>query len=150
MRIGSVIPRWLCLGALVLSLGAPAAALAQQAPATPLRGPELLAALRAGGYILYFRHADTDHSQNDQRMTSAEDGARGKPAPDLFLHAARSLGVAPSRCAIVQDSLLGVDAANAAGMVAFGFARLTLAGLPSHARGGIFSSMTELPALLER
>ncbi len=56
--------RWLCLATL---------ALAQPAAATPLRGPELLAALRAGGYILYFRHADTDHSQNDERMTSVED-----------------------------------------------------------------------------
>jgi len=83
------------------------------------------------------------------RIFSAEDVARGKPAPDLFLHAARSLGVAPSRCAIVEDSPLGVDAANAAGMIAFGFARLTSPGLLSHARGGIFSSMIELPALLE-
>lgn len=83
------------------------------------------------------------------RIFSAEDVARGKPAPDLFLHAARSLGVAPSRCAIVEDSPLGVDAANAAGMIAFGFARLTPATVLSHARGGIFSSMAELPALLE-
>ena len=83
------------------------------------------------------------------RIFSAEDVARGKPAPDLFLHAARSLGVAPSRCAIVEDSPLGVDAANAAGMIAFGFARLTPAAVLSHARGGIFSSMAELPALLE-
>ena len=83
------------------------------------------------------------------RIFSAEDVARGKPAPDLFLHAARRLGVTPSRCAIVEDSPLGVDAANAAGMVAFGFARLTPPAVLSHALGGIFSSMAELPALLE-
>ena len=83
------------------------------------------------------------------RIFSAEDVARGKPAPDLFLHAARSLSVAPFRCAIVEDSPLGVDAANAAGMVAFGFARLTSPAVLSHARGGIFASMAELPALLE-
>lgn len=83
------------------------------------------------------------------RIFSAEDVTRGKPAPDLFLHAARCMGVAPSRCAIVEDSPLGVDAANAAGMVAFGFARMTPAAALSHARGGIFSSMAELPALLE-
>jgi len=83
------------------------------------------------------------------RIFSAEDVARGKPAPDLFLHAARRLGVMPSRCAIVEDSPLGVDAANAAGMVAFGFARVTLPAALSHARGGTFSSMAELPALLE-
>lgn len=83
------------------------------------------------------------------RIFSAEDVVRGKPAPDLFLHAARRLGVAPSRCAIVEDSPLGVDAANAAGMVAFGFAWVTPPAVLSHARGGIFSSMAELPALLE-
>ena len=83
------------------------------------------------------------------RIFSAEDVTRGKPAPDLFLHAARRMGVAPSRCAIVEDSPLGVDAANAAGMVAFGFARMTPAAASSHAGGGIFSSMAELPALLE-
>jgi HAD superfamily hydrolase (TIGR01509 family) len=83
------------------------------------------------------------------RIFSAEDVTRGKPAPDLFLHAARRMGVAPSRCAIVEDSPLGVDAANAAGMVAFGFARMTPAAALSHAGGGIFSSMAELPPLLE-
>jgi HAD superfamily hydrolase (TIGR01509 family) len=82
------------------------------------------------------------------RIFSAQDVARGKPAPDLFLHAARSLGVAPARCAIIEDSPLGVEAANAADMVAFGFARLTPPELLVRARGGIFSSMDDLPALL--
>lgn len=88
-------------------------------------------------------------SRFEGRIFSAEDVAQGKPAPDLFLHAARSLGVAPSRCAVVEDSPLGVDAANAAGMLAFGFARMTTAAALSHARGGVFSSMAALPALLE-
>ena len=82
------------------------------------------------------------------RIFSAEDVGRGKPAPDLFLHAARSLGVAPARCAIVEDSPLGVEAANAAGMVAFGFARATPPALLAQASGGVFSSMSDLPALL--
>jgi HAD superfamily hydrolase (TIGR01509 family) len=82
------------------------------------------------------------------RIFSAQDVARGKPAPDLFLHAARSIGAAPARCAVIEDSPLGVDAANAAGMTAFGFARLTPAALLGHAAGGIFRSMDELPALL--
>ena len=77
--------RWRLLTALALVLAAPAGALAQSAAATPLRGPELLVALRAGGYILYFRHADTDHSQNDQRMTSVEDCATQRErAPALL------------------------------------------------------------------
>jgi HAD superfamily hydrolase (TIGR01509 family) len=82
------------------------------------------------------------------RIFSAQDVARGKPAPDLFLHAARSLGAAPTRCAVIEDSPLGVEAANAAGMVAFGFAHLTPPGLLANARGGTFSSMDDLPDLL--
>ena len=89
-------------------------------------------------------------SRFEGRIFSAEDVGRGKPAPDLVLHAARSLGVAPARCAIVEDSPLGVEAANAAGMVAFGFARVTAPTLLSQAGGGVFFSMSELPALLER
>jgi hypothetical protein len=60
-------------GALLLALLVPAAALAQPATTPALGGADLLAALRAGRHVLYFRHADTDHSQNDQRMTSVED-----------------------------------------------------------------------------
>ncbi|MEU7542420.1 HAD family hydrolase, partial [Micrococcus luteus] len=44
------------------------------------------------------------------RVFSAQDVGRGKPAPDLFLHAAREMGVAPERCAVVEDSPLGVQA----------------------------------------
>lgn len=83
------------------------------------------------------------------RIFSAQDVARGKPAPDLFLHAARTLGVAPTRCAVVEDSPLGVEAANAAGMTAFGFARMTPAARLREASGGVFRAMDELPALLE-
>src|SRR3954447_26153309 len=53
------------------------------------------------------------------RIFSAEDVAHGKPAPDLFLHAAYELGVNPADCVVVEDSPLGVAAANAAGMKVF-------------------------------
>lgn len=46
---------------------------------------------------------------------------RGKPAPDLFLHAAAAMGVAPARCLVVEDSVLGVEAGVAAGMPVIGF-----------------------------
>ena len=47
---------------------------------------------------------------------SSADVPRPKPAPDLFLHAATSLGVAPERCVVVEDSPLGVQGGRAAGM----------------------------------
>jgi HAD superfamily hydrolase (TIGR01509 family) len=84
------------------------------------------------------------------RVFSAQDVTRGKPAPDLFLHAAASLGVDPCRCAVVEDSPAGVTGANAAGMTSFGFARLVPAERLAHATGAVFSDMGTLPALLER
>ena len=47
---------------------------------------------------------------------SSEEVARGKPSPDVYLEAARRLGVAPARCAAVEDSANGIRAAAAAGM----------------------------------
>lgn len=46
---------------------------------------------------------------------------RGKPAPDLFLHAAAAMGAAPERCLVVEDSAIGVEAGKAAGMTVWGF-----------------------------
>jgi beta-phosphoglucomutase-like phosphatase (HAD superfamily) len=47
---------------------------------------------------------------------SSEEVPRGKPAPDVYLEAARRLGVQPTRCAAVEDSENGIRAAKAAGM----------------------------------
>ena len=55
------------------------------------------------------------------RIFSAVDVGRGKPAPDVFLHAARSLGFAPASCVVVEDSVPGLTAARATGMAAVGF-----------------------------
>jgi HAD superfamily hydrolase (TIGR01509 family) len=82
------------------------------------------------------------------RVFSAEDVPRGKPAPDLFLHAARALGADPRRCAVVEDSPAGVTAANAAGMTSFAFARLVSVERLRHATGAVFADMRRLPALL--
>ncbi len=57
-----------------------------------------------------------------ERVFSAAEVPRGKPAPDLFLHAAASLGVAPERCLVIEDSPAGVRAAVAAGMPVLGYA----------------------------
>jgi len=51
-----------------------------------------------------------------QATVSSEEVARGKPAPDVYLEAARRLGVAPERCAAVEDSHSGIRSAKAAGM----------------------------------
>lgn len=59
------------------------------------------------------------------RAFSAEDVAHGKPAPDLFLHAAARLGADPAATVVVEDSPLGVEAAAAAGMHVIGFAAVT-------------------------
>lgn len=83
------------------------------------------------------------------RIFSARDVARGKPAPDLFLHAAASMGVAPERCAVVEDSPYGVQAARAAGMRAFGYCGgLTRADRLRGAGTVVFDDMRELPGLL--
>jgi HAD superfamily hydrolase (TIGR01509 family) len=58
----------------------------------------------------------------DGRIFSATEVARGKPAPDLFLHAAESMGWTPSRCVVVEDSAHGVRAALDAGMAVVAYA----------------------------
>jgi HAD superfamily hydrolase (TIGR01509 family) len=85
---------------------------------------------------------------------SAEQVARGKPAPDLFLLAADRLGVAPRRALVIEDSPLGIQGALAAGMTVVGFAggghcrpdhgaMLATAGTVA-----VIQHMDELPALI--
>ena len=57
----------------------------------------------------------------EPNMFSGNDVPNGKPAPDLFLHAAAQMGIAASDCIVVEDSPVGVEAAVAAGMTAIGF-----------------------------
>jgi HAD superfamily hydrolase (TIGR01509 family) len=57
----------------------------------------------------------------DPYLFSASEVANGKPAPDLFLHAADRMQVEPADCIVVEDSPAGVAAAAAAGMVPIGF-----------------------------
>ncbi|MFJ4878943.1 HAD family hydrolase [Streptomyces sp. NPDC088745] len=86
---------------------------------------------------------------DDSRIFSASDVALGKPAPDLFLHAARSLGVPPERCAVVEDSPYGVRAARAAGMRSFGYhGGLTKPERLAGPGTVLFDDMRALPALL--
>ncbi len=56
------------------------------------------------------------------RLTTAAEVEHGKPAPDLFLLAARKMGIAATRCLVIEDSLNGIRAARAAGMNVWHFA----------------------------
>ena len=83
------------------------------------------------------------------RIFSGYEVANGKPAPDLFLHAAARMGAGPARCAVVEDSLYGVLAARAAGMRVFGYAGgLTPADRLEGEATVVFEDMRELPRLL--
>ena len=80
---------------------------------------------------LSLRLTGLDQHFDPGSLFSAQMVERGKPAPDLFLHAAAALGVEPAACVVVEDSPYGVSAALAAGMevvglVAGGHARPSL------------------------
>ncbi|MEU6528992.1 HAD family hydrolase [Streptomyces sp. NPDC046928] len=93
------------------------------------------------------RTTGLDRWFDDARIFSSQDVGRGKPAPDLFLHAARRMGVAPERCVVIEDSPLGVRAALAAGMDVLGFTAMTPAERLSGANE-LFADMGELVGLL--
>ena len=84
------------------------------------------------------------------RLFSARQVAHPKPAPDLFLHAARAMGAVPARCAVIEDTPTGVRAGVAAGMRVFAYcggthtdrAEVTALGATP------FDDMRELPGLL--
>ena len=83
-------------------------------------------------------------------LFSAHMVARGKPCPDLFLHAARRMDQAPRRCTVIEDSVPGVSGAVSAGMRV-----LAYGGDPDadhealRAAGGeVFTSMAQVPALI--
>lgn len=83
------------------------------------------------------------------RIFSALEVEHGKPAPDLFLHAAAQMGVDPSGCVVLEDSAYGVQAGVAAGMRVLGYG----SGLadPTTLRDAgaeVFTHMSDVPALL--
>ena len=87
------------------------------------------------------------------RIFSGHDLPRTKPAPDVYLAAAAALGIAPARCAVVEDSVTGVRSGLDAGATVFGYAP----GGPGHSSAEallaagvvqVFTDMAALPALL--
>ncbi|MFG3590812.1 HAD family hydrolase [Streptomyces sp. NPDC047990] len=89
------------------------------------------------------------YARFEGRIFSATEVKHGKPAPDLFLHAARQMGVVPEACAVVEDSQYGVQAARAAGMRAFAYAGgMTPVGRLEGPGTVVFDDMRRLPGLL--
>jgi HAD superfamily hydrolase (TIGR01509 family) len=84
------------------------------------------------------------------RIFSADEVERGKPAPDLFLYAAGRMGTAPEDCVVVEDSPFGAAAARAAGMAALGYAPEGDGEALAREDATVFTSMADLPALLDR
>jgi HAD superfamily hydrolase (TIGR01509 family) len=84
----------------------------------------------------------------EDALFSAEAVPRGKPHPDLFLHAAAAAGAAPGRTAVVEDSATGVRAGVAAGMRVLGYAADGDARALGEAGAEVIASMAELPARL--
>ena len=129
----------------------------------PLRGArELLTRLRDAGVRLAVASAGPRANRAFvldglqlrpffSHVVGAEDVTRGKPAPDLFLAAARVLGVEPAACVVFEDAVHGVHAARAAGMIAVGVSTLTPARVLCEAGAHwVTSDFASLPADLEQ
>lgn len=76
-------------------------------------------------------------------LISSESVLRGKPHPDVFLAAATSLGVAPEKCLVLEDSFVGAQAANAAEMVCFAIPSSQSKNIRQTARA-TFASLDEI------
>ena len=79
---------------------------------------------------------------------SAYQVERGKPHPDLFLHAAQAMGKPAADAVVIEDSILGVQAAGAANMPVFGYVPPGDPEGLGPAGAVLFHDMTDLPALL--
>ena len=87
------------------------------------------------------------------RVFSGHEMPRSKPAPDVYLAAAEALGVDPSRCAVVEDTVTGATAGVAAGATVFGYSPSDLGHSSPEAMRAVgvahvFTDMAQLPALL--
>jgi HAD superfamily hydrolase (TIGR01509 family) len=83
------------------------------------------------------------------KLFSVTEVARGKPFPDVFLYAAAQSGVAPSACAVIEDTPTGVTAGVAAGMTVYGYCAHTPGGrLIEAGAHHTFDRMIDLPGLL--
>jgi HAD superfamily hydrolase (TIGR01509 family) len=83
------------------------------------------------------------------KMFSISEVARGKPFPDIFLHAATRFGVPPADCVVIEDTPTGVEAGVAAGMTVWGYcAHMPARRLIDAGAHGTFDRMSALPDLI--
>jgi HAD superfamily hydrolase (TIGR01509 family) len=121
-----------------------------------LRGPRCIASNSDLKWIdLGLRGTGLDAFFLPTHRFSVEQVAQGKPAPDVFLHAASMMGAEPVDCLVIEDSLHGVTGARAAGMRVVGFTGASHS-LHDHANAlrqagveAVFDELTQLPDLLE-
>ena len=99
---------------------------------------EVAMRLRISGLTDYFNGA----------IFSGLDVPNPKPAPDVYLAAAQAFNLPPSRCVVVEDSVLGVTAAVRAGMKVYGHAAFTAAKSLHEAGATPFDNMMELQTIL--
>jgi HAD superfamily hydrolase (TIGR01509 family) len=86
----------------------------------------------------------------DGKLFSGMEVARTKPAPDVYLLAAETMGVPPSRCVVIEDTPTGIAAGLAAGMTVFGYAeRMDPQRLLEAGAALVFDDMAQLPALVQ-
>jgi HAD superfamily hydrolase (TIGR01509 family) len=91
-----------------------------------------------------------------ERVYSAAQVRNGKPAPDLFLFAAHTVGESPSQTIVIEDSVLGIEAARAARMTSIGFAGAShvtedlTARLAAAGADAIVTTMDELPEVVAK
>ena len=102
------------------------------------------AVLERTGLVKYFGN----------RLFCADTVAHPKPAPDVYLAAARELGVSPEACLVIEDSVAGVTAATAAGMTVYGFiggghaSEEQIGALRRAGAQQVFEQMSQLPELV--
>jgi len=87
------------------------------------------------------------------RIFSGQETARNKPHPDVYLAAAEGLGVDPTRCAVIEDTVTGATAGRAAGATVFGYSpqekgHSSKEALRAVGVAQVFEDMAQLPALL--
>ena len=128
----------------------------------PLPGvPVVLDGLRARGYRLAVASSSVprviattlgsaDVADRFEAVVGGDEVARSKPAPDIFLEAARRLSIAPARCAVIEDSPKGVSAAKAAGMLAIAIPGGATVHLSFDDADHRLESLLDLEALLVR